>query len=76
MLLVKREESRDFDVFFGCFVCVFLVFGREQKFKKNVFLSWSEGAWGLYSLGAFFETAALEGKQALKALKKCGSGYL
>ena len=27
MFLVKREESRSFDVYFGCF----LVFGREKK---------------------------------------------
>ena len=27
MFLVKREESRSFDVCFGCF----LVFGREKK---------------------------------------------
>ena len=31
MFLVKREESRDFNVFFGCF----LVFGREKKRKDQ-----------------------------------------
>ena len=32
MFLVKREESRDFDVFFG----VFLVFGRERKRREKL----------------------------------------
>ena len=57
MLLVKREESRGFDVFFGCFVCFFGVWkrekcvekpGKEQKIKKEeeVFLLSRRGAWG------------------------------
>ena len=32
MFLVKREESRSFDVFFGCF----LVFGREKKYVERL----------------------------------------
>ena len=49
MLLVKGEESRGFDVFFGC-----LEEGKhvgkpskEKKFRKNVFL-WFEGCLGLF----------------------------
>ena len=52
-----REESRGFDVFFGCFVCDFgnwkrekcvEKLGREKKFRKNVFLPWSEGCLELF----------------------------
>ena len=32
VFLVKKEQSRDFDVFF----CVFFVFGREEKCAENV----------------------------------------
>ena len=49
MLLVKREESRGFDVFFGCFSCVFWcleegkmceeIKQRAKIGKKNVFLT-------------------------------------
>ena len=31
VFLAKREESRDFDLFFRVFLGVFLVFGREKK---------------------------------------------
>ena len=36
MFLVKREESRDFDVFFGVFLDIFLVFGRDKKYKEEL----------------------------------------
>ena len=55
MLLVKREESRGFDVFFGCFVCVFWCLeekkrvekpGREQEIRKMSFSFGLKSAWG------------------------------
>ena len=36
MFLVKREESRDFDVFSGVFLGIFLVFGREKKCREEL----------------------------------------
>ena len=48
---MKREESRDFDVFLG----IFLVFGREEKrvkrlgrrqISEKVCSPWFRGAWG------------------------------
>ena len=57
MFLVKREKSRGFDVFFGCFVCIFGIWkrekcveksGREQKFRKNVFLPLFVGCMRLF----------------------------
>ena len=36
MFLVKREESRDFDVFFGVFLGLFLVFRRERKRREEL----------------------------------------
>ena len=35
VFLVKREESRDFDVFFWSFFGPFLVFGRERKKRRE-----------------------------------------
>ena len=63
MFLVKREESRNFDVFFWCFVC-FFVFKKEKKHVKitrqraqlrkwMVFLC-LKGAWAFYSPSANF----------------------
>ena len=75
--LVKREESRSFDVFF------FFLFGRE---KKNVQRSWAESrklekmlspVWGMF--GAIYNPERKfrgDGPSASKALKKCGYGYL
>ena len=36
MFLVKREESRDFDVFFWCVFGLFLVFGIEKKRREKL----------------------------------------
>ena len=36
MFLVKKEESRDFDVFSGVFLGFFLVFGREEKSREEL----------------------------------------
>ena len=36
MSLVRREESISFDVCFGCFLGVFLVFGREKKRRESL----------------------------------------
>ena len=36
VFLVKREESRDFDVFFGVFLGLFLVFRRERKRREEL----------------------------------------
>ena len=33
---MKREESRIFDVFFGCFFVCFLVFGRGKNVQKTL----------------------------------------
>ena len=70
MFLVKREESRYFDVFFGCFLCV-LVFGREKKYveklgreknSKKMCFFLVEGVPGaIYSLSMLFEATAFEG---------------
>ena len=57
MFLVKREESRGFDVFFKvlfvCFLC--LEEGKnlwnnqaESKIQENVVFFWSEGCLGLF----------------------------
>ena len=54
--MVKRKESRDFDVFLG----VFLVFGRERKCREKLgrrenFRKMCVSIWGvlgaIYSLG-------------------------
>ena len=82
MFLAKREESRNFDVCFGCF----LVFGREKnkcverlgkmRISKKSVSSLSVGCLGLFiALGAFFEAATLQGPSASKGLKMCGSWY-
>ena len=77
VFLVKREESRTFDVlflfyfFFMVFVCV-LVFGREKnvqknqvenktKKKKNVILLQSEGSLGLLQPETNLKVVALIG---------------
>ena len=73
MFLVKREESRYFDVFFGCFLCV-LVFGREKKYveklgkeknsKKKCVFSWLKGCLGLFiALACFSRQRLLKGCQ-------------
>ena len=39
VFLVKRKELRDFDMFFGLFVCVCVcvcVFGREKKRREEL----------------------------------------
>ena len=76
MFLVKREESRSFNVFLGVF-CVFLVFGRERKRveklekeqkirrKKNVVSPLSKVCIGLFIAPAL---AALLGLLASKDL--------
>ena len=56
--LVKREESRNFDVFFGCFLCVCFLCLEEQKMRRkilgreqdseNMVSSRSEGFLGLF----------------------------
>ena len=77
MFLVKREESRGFDVFFGCFVCVFGIWNREkcvekpekeQKIRKMSSSPGLKGAWAIYSPDAFFEAAALQRLPASKGL--------
>ena len=77
MFFVKREESRNFDVFFG----YFLVFKREKKMcreawqKENFKKMWSlfslRGAWAIYSPSTLYKAMALIGPPALKGLKMC-----
>ena len=82
MFLVKREESRNFDVFFG----YFLVFKREKKKmcreawqKANFKKMWSffglRGAWAIYSPSTLYKAMALVGLPALKGLKMCSYGH-
>jgi len=80
VFLVKREESKDFDVFlefFGCLEerkkCVERL-GRRKILEKSVFsLVW--GCLGLFiALGANFKAAALGGLPTSKGLKKYGFG--
>ena len=77
MLLVKREESRGFDVFLGV-VCVFWCLEerktcRETK-KMSSFLVWGvPGA--IYSFSTHFEAEALQGPPALKDLKRSWSWH-
>jgi len=35
MLLVKREESRGFDVFFGCIMCVFWCLEERKTCRET-----------------------------------------
>ena len=80
MFLVRREESRGFDVFFGCFVCVFGIWkrekcveksGREQIFRKKYLSPLVCGVLeAIYSPGMRFEVAALGGPPASKGLKR------
>ena len=70
MFLVKREESRSFDVCFGCF----LVFGRDKKHREELGREkilekcvslWFDGCLRLFiALGAFFEAVAIQGPPA------------
>ena len=63
MFLVKREESRDFDVFFWCMEEIKNIESSwaEGKFQKNV-SSLSDGCLGLFiALGTKFKAAALVG---------------
>ena len=80
MFLVKREESRNFDVFLGVlFLFVFGVWKREKTCRearqgaenqKNFSLVWGvRGA--IYSPRREFR-----GSGPSKAIKKCGSWYL
>ena len=80
---MKREESRNFDVFLGVFVCFLSFWKRENVYRswvkrkiwKNV-SSLIRGVPGaIYSLKAFFEAVAfvgsptaLQGPPALKSL--------
>ena len=64
MLLVKREESTSFDVFFGVLKREKRVRkpGREQKFRKMCsFFGLRRVPGAIYSLGMHFEAAALGG---------------
>ena len=77
---MRREESRGFDVFFGCFVCVFGIWkrekcveksGREQIFRKKCLSPLVCGVLeAIYSPGMRFEVAALGGPPASKGLKR------
>ena len=74
MFLVKREESRDFDVFFGVFLGIFLVFGREkkcreeldrEKISEKMCVPWSVGCLGLFiASGTKIEAKAIVGTLA------------
>ena len=77
MFLVKREESRSFDVFLGHFFVCFLCLGEGKNVLKNQAKSKIQqkmvspglkGAWAFYSPNTNFEVTAVQGLPASNVL--------